>query len=181
MLRTITNAKAIQEAQRLFTRRVEEASARNEVLQLGFQGGGLEAKTYVLPDQGIWIAISEIGRRYWNALSLGDPAKDDLSIVVEVNPPKSGLDRRVSGLFVEDASGNIHLAHRGRVGGGRKGIGKTAFREWFPEPFTTIHDGDTGASVIMIGNLHDADFLEQLAEFTGRVAKFKREITAARR
>src|SRR6056297_348792 len=178
MLRTITNAKAIQEAQRLFTRRVEEASARNEVLQLGFQGGGLEAKTYVLPDQGIWIAISEIGRRYWNALSLGDPAKDDLSIVVEVNPPKSGLDRRVSGLFLTDASGNIHMAHRGGVGGGRKGIGKTAFQDWYPEPFTTVDDDGDAPSVILIGELEAEDFLERLASFTKRVADFKRDITA---
>jgi len=142
------------------------------MLQLGFQGGGLEAKGHVLPDLNLWVAISELERRYWNALGLGDPTKDDRSIVVEINPPKSGLDRRVSGLFLQDSAGNIHMAHRGRVGGGRKGIGMTAFKDWYPEPFTTVDDRGDTASVILIGAIQADDFLERLASFTQRVADF---------
>jgi len=77
MLRTITDSEAIRAAQEILTRRVEAASARTEPLQLGFQGGGLEAKGYVLLDLNHWIAISELELRFWNALGLGDPAKDE--------------------------------------------------------------------------------------------------------
>jgi hypothetical protein len=177
MLRTITDPGRIAAAQENFRRRVEGASARTERLQLGFQGGGLEAETHLLPRFGIWVAVDELENRFWNALGLGDPRKDDRSIIVEVNPPKAGLDRRVSGLFLEDASGQVFMAHRGRVGGGRKGIGKEAFRDWYPGSFVTIRDGGAPASVILLGKLEGERFLNDLAEFTHRVATFKHAAT----
>ena len=53
------------------------------------------------------------------------------NIVVEINIPVIP-DGRVGGVFVRQTStGKIYLMHHGKIGGGRKGIGKTAFLNGF--------------------------------------------------
>src|SRR2546426_6326116 len=42
--------------------------------------------------------------------------------------PKEGINRRCAGLFVrDDDDGAIYFTHSGKVGGGREGVGKSAF------------------------------------------------------
>ncbi len=180
MLTTIYDAQELNSAQKMFERTVNASCTKSGQLTFGFQGGALAAKAYHLSEAGIWVAITALKNRYWNALGIGDPFKESHPIVAEINPPKSDINRRVSGLFLNDAEGSVHMAHRGRVGGGRKGIGLSAFREWYPYPFATVDDGGAKASVIMIGGLQDNDFIEKLAEFNRHVAAFKCEATAAR-
>jgi len=35
------------------------------------------------------------------------------------------MNRTIAGAFASDDEGNIYLVHRGRIGGGKKGIGRT--------------------------------------------------------
>ena len=54
-------------------------------------------------------------------------------ITVEVNFALQGTDRSVAGLFaLDEKTDNTILLHRGNIGGGRTGIGKTAFMSWYP-------------------------------------------------
>lgn len=70
--------------------------------------------------------------RYWCAYGTQDPTESKtLSITCEINPPRSGVNRRCGGLFVRDSRGRIYLAHSGKVGGGGTGVGKTAFTAWY--------------------------------------------------
>ena len=55
-------------------------------------------------------------------------AGKSLQITVEVNPPLEGLDRKMGGAVTREASSVRHyLVHRGRIGGGQKGIGAELF------------------------------------------------------
>jgi hypothetical protein len=65
--------------------------------------------------------------RFWNAFGTELKETGSQSIVVEVNPPLRRLDGRASGLFAKNSAGFTYLLHRGRVGGGAKGVGKNAF------------------------------------------------------
>jgi len=155
-----------------------EASSRNTQKTLGFQGGGKESTVHYFGSLNFWIAIADSSNRYWNAFGLGNPFKDGSTIIVEINPPKEGIDRRISGTFIEDNERNIYMAHRGRVGGGRKGIGKKAFMAWYQGTTSVVKDGDKYRDMIVIGALDDKELVNKLAAFTKIVSVFKDEAVA---
>lgn len=105
---------------------------------------------------------------------------DSSTIIAEINPPKVGLNRRVSGAFLKDALGRTYLAHRGRVGGGRKGIGKKAFMAWYRSDKEVVNDGGRYTEMIIIGALDDETLIEELAAFTYSVAAFKEQAVHSR-
>ena len=99
------------------------------------------------------------------------------NITVEVNPAIHGVNRRVAGLFaVDDKTDHTVLLHRGRIGGGKKGIGKSSFIEWYPgtkvEFIDPSHDyGEESA--ILVADLDSERFLIQLEDFVDAVHRFK--------
>ena len=133
---------------------------------------------YHVAELHFWVAMADSENRYWNALGLGNPFAGDTNIIAEVNPPKSGIDRNIAGLFVEDPAGEICIAHRGKVGGGRKGIGKEAFLDWYKEPLSLIFDVDRHGLAIVLGRLNHESLIRRLATFTRLVAAFKNEAVA---
>ena len=65
----------------------------------------------------------------------------------------------------------------GGVGGGRRGIGKTAFMASMDlEELMDIHDGDRVSEVVLIGALDAVDFRESVAGFVSRVNQFKKTV-----
>ena len=83
----------------------------------------------------------------------------------------------VAGLFaVDDETGHTVLLHRGRIGGGREGIGKTSFMEWYSgtqvEFFDPSHD-DGEESAVLVADLESSEFLIQLEAFVDAVHRFK--------
>jgi hypothetical protein len=93
---------------------------------------------------------------------------------VEINPPHEGEDRRVAGMFVKDDAGRTYIAHSGKVGGGRKGIGQRAFREFFKNhPWPEIESRGGPRTVLILGPLDAPEFITQLSEFVHAVADFK--------
>jgi hypothetical protein len=140
MFTTIQDRNRIAMAQAAFEDRIRQAASRSGQITLGYQGGGSEAMVHAIGPLNFWIAFADSGNRYWNAMGIGNPFKDGSTIIVEINPPKEGISLRVSGAFVEDSAGKIYLVHRGRVGGGRKGIGMNAFLSWYSAALVLIND-----------------------------------------
>jgi 5-methylcytosine-specific restriction protein A len=135
---------------------------------------------YYIEPHKFWVGLADSRNRYWNALGIGNPFRDDHSIVAEINPPKEGINRRISGAFVRDQNGRVYLAHRGRVGGGRKGIGKRAFLSWYEGSIEWIEDGDRVNEMIVVGALDDPQFVEKLGAFAKIVSIFKEEAVSGR-
>lgn len=175
---TIQDASNIAKAQAVFENRAKKAASRNGLITLGYQGGGSEAMVYQVAPLNFWIAIADSGNRYWNALGIGNPFKDGSTIIAEINPPKTGIDRNIAGVFIEDKKGTVYLAHRGKIGGGRKGIGKRAFLDWYKEPLDLVFDEDRQNLLIVIGALDDEKLIENIAAFTKRVSAFKDEVVS---
>jgi len=172
---TVQDAEQIAKAQAVFEDRVKNVACKQGVIMLGYQGGGREVMAYHVATLDFWVAFADSGNRYWNALGVGNPFEGDSTIIAEINPPKSGIDRNIAGLFIKDKKGVIYLAHRGKIGGGRKGIGKEAFLDWREEPMDLVYDDDRVGQVIVIGALDDIKLLENLSEFTKSVSEFKAE------
>ena len=178
MFTTIEKASSIAKAQSVFEERVLKGASRSGQIQLGYKGGGRETMAHFVGSLNFWVAFADSGNRYWNALGAGNPFREGSTIIAEINPPKAGINRRVSGAFVKDDEGRIYLAHRGRVGGGRKGIGKKAFMAWYPETTDLVTDGGRRTEMIVIGALDAEKLIENLAAFTNSVAVFKDEVVS---
>ena len=121
--------------------------------------------------QGTWDgAIKRIPNllRFPNA---GDPLSPD----VEINVPL-GLSRRVSGLFVADASGDkVFLCHRGKINRQGGGFTKQAALEHFSEQLISVDDAGQTADVIRVCSLSSPSMINELAEFVNEVATLKRK------
>ncbi len=129
-------------------------------------------------DLGIWVLLrpESIKNRYWCAFGVDDPYPASLlSITCEINPPKEGIDRRCAGLFVRDESGEVFLAHSGKVGGGRAGIGKGAFLEYWgnDDILSVLFPDSEECDYIVLGRIADPNLRRRLADFVHSVAEFK--------
>ena len=178
----IHHRRRIVSAQNKLRRRIrKELRTRNPDIVVGFQGGHLDPQE-VFANNSIWFAHESLENkgipRYWNALGRGRPVlRRSNNITVEVNPAIHGVNRRVAGLFaVDDKTDHTVLLHRGRIGGGKKGIGKSSFIEWYPgtkvEFIDPSHDyGEESA--ILVADLDSERFLIQLEDFVDAVHRFK--------
>ncbi len=174
MLEIITNEKEIKEAEALMLNRVASIATKEGRMSLGFHGGEAKAMVYWCEPLNLWAGFEKIENRYWNSFGTDDPfLTSTINITVEMNPPLSGTNRRIAGAFAKDTSGTVYLVHRGKVGGGRKGIGKEAFMGFYTGPLRTVLDDGRYSDVIIVGELECEQFPAQLKRFVALVAKFK--------
>jgi hypothetical protein len=133
------------------------------------------------PDLRIWGVFEpkppkSQGRRFWICFGLENPTdRPMLSITVETNPPHEGVDRRVAGAFLEDEQGQVYLAHSGKVGGGRKGVGPNAFLSHYTQG-ERVFVPERGGQLIILGCVSGPDLAGGLAAYTREVARFKEEV-----
>ena len=148
---------------------------------VGFQGGKIELPV-VFANNTIWFAHQSLTDapipRNWNAFGAGLPAlRRSNDITVEVNPAFHEVNRKVAGLFArDDQTGNTVLLHRGSVGGGKKGVGRTSFMEWYPGTQVTFSDPSHAyeeESAVLVADLHSNEFLSQIESFVDAVRTFK--------
>lgn len=187
MFISINDPKKIKIAQSLFVDRLNETiPIRNGRYTIGFQGGKIEVDA-LHADQKIWFIPQTIEnnngqKKYWNAFGLAEKLKTKGSnnIAVEINILLSGPSKKVAGLFAEDSkTGNIVLLHRGKIGGGKKGIGKNAFLEWYEQKTVKVHNKkieDDIDDVLLVADLGSPNIAKQVGMFVTAVAFFKSKI-----
>jgi len=150
---------------------------------IGWQGGRRRHTVYWLRDFEFWAVLEQSPppikkgprHRFWNCFGIHSPQKQQtLRITVEINPPHEGENRRIGGLFAQDAENRIYIAHTGKVGGGREGIGQKAFRKYFQDlQWQEIATLSGRQTALVLGPIDGADFRKELADFVHKVAEFK--------
>src|SRR5664280_1277722 len=175
MLKVITDQPAIKKYTRLFVKRFKPFIDETIKVKLGHQGASLPAKVLWSRKLGIWLfshTINEV--RYWNAFGKGKPREANiLSTTAEINFPWEGIDRKTGGAFAEDAWGNIFVIHRGKIGGGKKGVGKSLFEHNYRGVWSFMEDGDSISQVAVIGALNSPSFALQAAQFVKKIEILK--------
>ena len=175
MLKVITDQKAIKKYTRLFVKKFKPFIDEVIKVKLGHQGASVPAKVLWSRRLGIWLfshTINEV--RYWNAFGRGKPREANiLSTTAEINFPWEGIDRKTGGAFAEDAWGNIFVIHRGKIGGGKKGVGKSLFEHNYRGVWSFMEDGDSVTQVAVIGALNSSRFALQVALFVKKIEKIK--------
>ena len=175
VLKTVADQKKIKKYARHFIKSCKPFVDEQIKVRLGHQGASYPAKVSWSKKLGVWIfsrAIKDV--RYWNAFGMGKPQPGALlSITSEINFPWSGIDRKTGAAFAEDAWGNVFVIHRGKIGGGKKGIGKSLFEHHYRGVWSFMEDGDCVTQVAVIGALNSARIALQIAHFVKKIDMLK--------
>lgn len=146
---------------------------------LGHQGGRRKCTVYWHPHEQIWVepnrTISK--RSFLHGFGRKNPRGwKQNSIVVEINIPKKTFDRRCAGALVRDENGEIFMAHSGKVGGGRKGIGKDRFLDFYgTQSLLKVRWPDESESnLLVITALTDRQVVANVSRFVMKVHEFKK-------
>ncbi len=178
MLKVIADQLTIKKYTRQFIRKFKPFIDEQVKVKLGHQGASSPAKILWSKKLGIWLfshAIADV--RYWNAFGVGRPSEDRIvSIITEINFPFAGIDRKTGGAFARDAWGNIFVIHRGKIGGGKKGVGKSLFEHNYRGVWSFMEDGDCITQVAVIGVLHSPRLALQTAHFVKKIAILKSNV-----
>jgi hypothetical protein len=153
--------------------------------RVGWPSGTGEFEVFWRPSERLWSLFdpSRTSNRYWCCFGPDDPTNARiLSISCEINFAFEGINRRVAGVFLRDEDGRIYVGHSGNVGGGRKGVGKTAFLSYYDSPVREPVDWPDGRTteMLVIGMLGSDSFVNSVAAFVSEVASFKEDATHGR-
>jgi hypothetical protein len=175
MLKVVHDENQIAKYARQFVRSFKPFVDEKIKVKLGHQGASFGAKVSWSRKLGIWIfsqATKDV--RYGNVFGMGKPpSSGHLPITAEINFPWTGIDRKTGAAFAQDAWNHIYVIHRGKIGGGKKGIGKSLFAENYRGVWTWMEDGDALSQVAVIGALGSSRFALQTAQFVGKIEKLK--------
>jgi endonuclease III len=142
---------------------------------VGFQGESHRKNVLWSDSLGIWMLAEVIeGSRYWNAFGIENPTRQSgVGITCEINFPLTGINRRVAGAVAEDTAGDLHILHRGRIGGGRAGIGAELFWAHFAGDRVVATDGDRETTFAVIGSAGSPKLASGLRFFVKEVDRIK--------
>lgn len=173
----MTNQKEVRSTYDAFTATLTKG-ARKERRTVGHQGHSQAYDVYWRDDLGYWALFeaTRTNNRYWCAFGVSDPsASGILSITCEINIPFSGVNRRVAGSFVRDDHGRVFIAHSGKIGGGKKGVGKETFWKSYRDDDVLIisHPDGVESRVVVIGPVKGRLLPQQVGEFVHKVASIK--------
>lgn len=180
MLRVLTNASDIKRAQQQLVSKMQAYVDEEIPVVIGYQGGRFKGKVKWSKKLGVWIYNGRgLKNKYLNLFGIGKPVKGSMiPIACEINIPAKGIERRVGGAFAKDESGNIYLVHRGRIGGGKKGIGKQLFEDKYRGEWVEVEDGKVISDIALIGALRSSRLGLQIKQFINEVVRIKSQRTS---
>jgi len=175
MLKVVDSGPAIAKAQRRFARALKALATEAIPVRLAHPGASEKVKVLWAESLGLWFYSRKIADgRFWNVFGLGRPESGgDAAIACEINFPLAGIDRRVGGAFAADPIGQFLIVHRGKLGGGRIGIGKKLFADRYRGVWETMDDGGQRTPVAVVGLLHSGRLARQVAQFVRKVARLR--------
>lgn len=176
MFSAITKKPELEKLQRAFDRKLRPYITKDCEIIVGHPGGNWEETVHYSSELDIWwiLAVESKGKRYWNAFGIGDPSGQHVNIVVEINYPVVDANFYVASNWAKAENGGYFLFHSGKIGGGRKGIGQTAFMEQYTGGGTHIIDvSGYPRKTALIAELNDPNFAYQIRSFVFSVAVFK--------
>ena len=149
--------------------------------RVGYRGGFVD--TEVTWDRAVqmWSLLELrddlVEGRFWCCFGIDDPRSiASLNIVVEINPRHEGTDLVVGGAFAKDESGAVHLCHNGKMGGGRKGVGKSAFFRHYSGSLEKMLYKDRLVDVVDLGPITSPMLRRRVARFVREVARIKQSV-----
>lgn len=171
-------------AQKLVEQSVRACLPSRGRRNIGFPSGHRDEVIYSGGTGKLWCAFGS-GEdaaipRTWNAFGVYDDARRTQMITVEVNIPTTSNSASVAGFFARDpATGAVYLMHDGGVGGGKAGVGQTAFLAWSRSDLLEVERVGRGPREgILIGRVDSRDLTSRLWRYVQLVRAFKDAVAA---
>jgi hypothetical protein len=184
MFSLIESKEEISKAQLKLESTIRRDFKTSVVKNIGYPGGTTrDAK--IVTDGHYWYWSSDHDdaeipnprRLNWFGLFRDDA---DLQIAVEINTAYEGRNDQVAGFFARDNdTGSIYLLHSGRVGGGTKGVGKTAFLAWSDQQPIDVVDSSGGIRVgVLVMPIEGVAATRSAVRYIDTIASFKQAVRA---
>lgn len=182
IITVIIDSKEIEELHNIFLDQINKFSTDKINCGVGYPSGSFKDKVSYSQELNIWLSNQTHHNKFWNGFGIGKPLENkNNSLKGEINFPYKGINRRIAGVFAKSDNNNYYVLHRGKIGGGRKGIGKKFFIENFRGDFVIAKDGNIKSRFCLVGELNSPHFPEQVANFIkeiNRVKHLKKEDSA---
>jgi hypothetical protein len=149
------------------------------IKNIGFPSGNVDEPLYANASNSLWAAFTDVKDapipRRWNAFGIFDAKRHAQVITVEINIPTTTNSPRVAGFFARDPlTQEIYLMHDGSIGGGRAGVGRSAFLAWSKAELQDVRRAnDDDRAGIVIGRIESDDLTGRLWRFVQLVNGFK--------
>lgn len=184
MFSMLETSQEIAKAQQALEATIRLKLNKRVVKNIGYPGG-TSYDAEVLSDGHYWFWSTDARgpnepsprRLNWFGLFRED---GNLQISVEINIAYEGRNNRVAGFFAQDHStGLIYLMHSGRVGGGTKGVGRSAFLAWSDQRLVKVHDslGDAREGVLVMP-VEGFAATRSIVRYIDTIARFKLAVRA---
>lgn len=177
----IEDAKQVKSAFKKLEKKLISQSNSHGKINVGWFGGNRDITAYWFAKHKFWWGSKTSTWGYWNPFGITPDENEPewnhghYSITCQCNPPISGNSWTKASAFVKDQDGQIYLCHSGKIGGGRKGIGKSAFEENFSgiKQWQIVQGSSGPKKVVIISHLEDKNLVRNLAFFVREVKKIK--------
>lgn len=183
MLRLVTERKKLVRARNMLASAIRVGADRS-VLTLSTPGGQIPgAHIFYRDDLDIW---SHVATKLWNenryfcGFGSGRP---NWQPAIEINIPV-GRHMNCNGQVVENDDGDMFLAHKGGLGGGRYSVAAAPFADVI-QGFEReeVRDGERQMRVFVLGRLEADHLPDRLADYVReavRIRQLRRELPAFR-
>lgn len=182
MLVLVESKKEIRNCQKKLEGIIKKNFTESQKRDIGFPGGHItDAEILTNDKMWYWSKLFENednkSPRFLNWFGLmGD--KKSLDITVELNIPIEGVNNQVASFFAIDPVSQIpYLIHTGKIGGGRKGVGKFAFLSDLNAKLVNVIDseGKTKQGMILMA-LDETASIAVLLKYIGAIVNFKEAV-----
>lgn len=177
MFKVVGDVQRVKDGERRFLKTLSRMTTKSVRCRAGYRGGNMPIIANWSDRLGIWFASQTFREeeRYWNAFGTTEPVRGNNTITCEINFPIRRANRLVGGVLIEDDAGQVHVAHRGHIGGGREGIGRSLFfREFMGEKVTVLDDDDEETTMGLVCDLASPRLADQVALFVHEVKRIKK-------
>ncbi len=177
MLRAIEDRNRIEECYDLFRSFLVKLRGEKMSVRLSYRASGMSVEVTWVSDFEFWY---ELGGSGSNSFGASRPSlTGSNAIACEMNFTSGRVDRRFGGVFAEGLDGTRYVLHRGRVGGGRKNVGKRGLVHSFIGRVVEFIDGENISIGFPVVTLGGRNFPSQLSFFVHE--RFKENIVVDKR
>ena len=174
MFKTVSDEKEIRRLHSIFSKKMENHLTERMTVHVGYKGENKLLEVSYSSDLNIWWTFQKLSDRHWNSFGVGIPSrKSNNSITCEINYSIQGFNTSLAGGFAANEEGEVILIHSGRIGGGRKGIGKTLFTDNYIGEIIPVKVKNNISEYAPVGSLSSARFGSQVALFVHEISRIK--------
>ncbi len=174
MFKTVSDEKEIRRLHSIFSKKMENHLTERMNVHVGYKGENKLLDVSYSSDLNIWWTFQRLSDRHWNSFGVGIPLrKSNNSITCEINYSFQGFNTSLAGGFASNEEGEIILIHSGRIGGGRKGIGKTLFTDNYIGEIIPVKVKNNVSEYAPVGSLSSVRFGSQVALFVHEISRIK--------